>query len=92
MKIKVNWLGRFYFSSASTQVLNGLARHAWAVFIPASQLDVQTSRVNDLDAELKIEREWRQQLEMSSRKDKEIIASLKQEVVFLDKVAGVWIS
>jgi hypothetical protein len=38
---------------------------------------------------LKIEREWRDQLEVSSRQDKETLANLQQEVTYLEKVAGV---
>ena len=43
----------------------------------------------DLDSELKIEREWRQQLELSSRQDRETLAKQKLDIGYLEKVAGV---
>ena len=49
----------------------------------------QTVKISELETELKIEREWREQLEAGSMQDKETISRLKQEMVYLEKVAGV---
>jgi hypothetical protein len=43
-----------------------------------------------LESELKIEREWRQQLEATAQKDKEDISRFKEEIIFLEKIAGVF--
>jgi hypothetical protein len=48
--------------------------------------------LSDLESELKIEREWRQQLEATAQKDKEDISRFKEEIIFLEKIAGVFLS
>ena len=52
-------------------------------------LPQQTDKILDLESELKIEREWRQQLEAASHQEKETIYKMKEEMVYLLKVASV---
>jgi hypothetical protein len=49
----------------------------------------QGSALAENENELKIEREWRQQLETAAVNEKEAAARLREEVAFLQKVAGV---
>ena len=52
-------------------------------------LPQQNDKILDVESELKIEREWRQQLEAASHQDKETIFKMKEEMVYLLKVASV---
>jgi hypothetical protein len=51
--------------------------------------EFQGSALAENENELRIEREWRQQLETAAVNEKEAAARLREEVAFLQKVAGV---